>query len=499
MVILLVLPVVFINHQHTVDWGGDYAMYITEAMNIAHHQPVDSTHYVYNSNAPMLGPPLYPVGFPLLLAPVYLIFGNNILAMIVYMSLMLILLTLVLQLFFRRYFSETVSIILVLVILYNPWILHFKNEILADIPFALFFNLTLILYLYRSKAVFTGLAMGFSILIKTAGFALPVAFILYLFYQLITGHEDRKIITKRLLIPVIYSLLLVLFVNKILFHLPWGIGLYSENFSLFAFKQHVLKNTALYIELFQSFFHRNLYDWKFLVLITQPVLFTFALIGFLNSKKDLLFFVVSTYLLMLIVYPYHFSGFRFLLPVIPVLLYYSLNGFNSIRWRFSVQKKLLIPLLAVFLLGQYIPEIIRLATNPVTTKQGPQEQTSQEVFEYIRNNLSEDETILFTKPRVLALYTGRKSVCNELNDDLEKMDLLLRDKRVGYILTNENLSNPALEKYLISKKDHILLIWSNKKFKLYQVNDQRHKISTVFPRNIHNRIFAKTKSNDLIF
>lgn len=472
LIILLVLPVIFINLQHTVDWGGDYAMYISEAMNIAHCQPVSNIQYVYNTNAPMIGPLLYPVGFPLLLAPVCLIYGNNIVSMIVYLSLILILLALVLQLFFRQYFSKTVSILLVLVVLFNPWLLHFKNEILADVPFTLFFYLTLILYLRKSKSLFTGFLMGFTILIKTAGFVLPVAFILYLFYRLFAEPTGRKIITKRLLVPIVYSLLLVFFVNKILFHLPSGIDLYSGNFSLIALKHHFLTNIALYIEIFQSFFYRNLYDWKFLVLITQPVLFTFALIGFLNSKKDLLFFVFSVYLLMLIIYPYHSSGFRFLLPVLPILLNYSVNGFKSIRWRFSVRKQLLIPLLAVFLLGQYIPEIIRLVQKPEITKPGPQEQTSQEAFEYIRSHLSEDETVLFTKPRVLALYTGRKSVCNELSDDIEKIGRLLKQKDVGYILTNENLPNPAMEKYLIAKKNQVLLIWSNKKFRLYHLNYQ---------------------------
>ncbi|HDO27779.1 MAG TPA: hypothetical protein ENH02_06645 [Bacteroidetes bacterium] len=110
--------------------------------------------------------------------------------------------------------------------------------------------------------------------------------------------------------------------------------------------------------------------------------------------------------------------------------------------------------------------------KPEITKPGPQEQTSQEAFEYIRSHLSEDETVLFTKPRVLALYTGRKSVCNELSDDIEKIGRLLKQKDVGYILTNENLSNPAMEKYLIAKKNQVLLIWSNKKFRLYHLNYQ---------------------------
>ena len=469
LVLILVLPVIFINLQHTVDWGGDYAMYVTEAMNIVRHQPVENTNYVYNSNAPMLGPPLYPVGFPLLLAPVILIFGNNFAVLIVYMSLLLVVLAIVLQLFFRRYFSVPVSVILVLVVLYNPWILHFKNEILADVPFTLFFILTLFLYLRKSNTLLTGIVMGFTILIRTAGFSLPAAFVLYFIYLLIIKRGDIRSNAKKLLLPVVYALLLILIVNKIVFRLPFGIGLYSGNFSLVAVKDQFLTNIALYIEIFQSFFHRDLSGWKFLYLITQAVLFTFSIIGFINSKKNLMFFVTATYLLMLFLYPYQSSGFRFLLPVMPVLLIYAVYGFKSVRWRYALPKRYLIPVLAVFLLGQYVPEIIRLIQKPVVTLTGPQEETSQEAFKYIRSHIPENETILFTKPRVLALFTGRKSVCNELSDDVGKMDMLIDGKNVKYILTNKNLSNPAVEKYLQTKNDRVSLIWSNRKFRLYQI------------------------------
>ncbi|MCK4511967.1 hypothetical protein KAW64_09520, partial [bacterium] len=51
--------------------GGDYAMYIHHAKNLATGVPYSETGYILNPHNPNLGPQSYPPGYPLLLAPVY--------------------------------------------------------------------------------------------------------------------------------------------------------------------------------------------------------------------------------------------------------------------------------------------------------------------------------------------------------------------------------------------------------------------------------------------
>ncbi len=465
VLLMLTLPILFINRQISTDWGGDYAMYINEALNISRLHPVTDTHYVYNENAPMLGPKVYPVGFPLLLAPVVLLFGNNVPVLIVFMSVLLITTAPVLFLFFKNFFSKAVSLILTLMIVYNPWMLIFKNEILADIPFTLFFVLAMVLYLRKAPAWLTGFVMGYAALIKAAGFVLPVAFVLYYFFNLL----KRKNRTKELVLPVVYSLLFVFIVNKVIFHIPSGLGLYSSNFDFTGFKHNFLLNIALYIEIFESFFYRNLHDWKFIMLITQSVMLTFVIIGMVNAKKNPVFFVPAVFLLMLFVYPYHSSGFRFLLPIMPFLSVYAVNGFKSIKWNFTAKKNILILSAALILLGQYVPEIIKLSKAKPTVLNGPLEPASQQAFDYLKKNVKPGETVLFLKPRVLALFTGINSVCNELSDDNEKMEKLIKDNNVRYILTNENLKNKAVLQYINQNADKLLLKWKNEKFELYGV------------------------------
>ena len=83
---LLCLPVLFINIKDTHDWGDDPAQYIHQAKNIVDGKPQSETGYIFNEDN-FLDPKAYPVGFPLLLAPVYCFFGCDDLYCIVKMFL----------------------------------------------------------------------------------------------------------------------------------------------------------------------------------------------------------------------------------------------------------------------------------------------------------------------------------------------------------------------------------------------------------------------------
>ncbi len=78
--LLIVLISVFylLNVRNGHDWGGDFSMYIMNANNIANGTPYAQTQYIYNPDTAYYGPPAYPPGFPLLLAPFISIWGINL-------------------------------------------------------------------------------------------------------------------------------------------------------------------------------------------------------------------------------------------------------------------------------------------------------------------------------------------------------------------------------------------------------------------------------------
>ena len=77
---IMLIPLFFINVRSSHDWGGDFAMYILQTKNITEAVPQSELPYIYNPDNAVLCPPAYPIGFPLLLSPVYAITGNSIVA-----------------------------------------------------------------------------------------------------------------------------------------------------------------------------------------------------------------------------------------------------------------------------------------------------------------------------------------------------------------------------------------------------------------------------------
>src|SRR5262245_4621009 len=63
------------------EWGDDFSMYIMHARNLAEGASYGRTGYIYNPSLALLGPQTYPPIFPLLLSPIYKIWGLNLTAM----------------------------------------------------------------------------------------------------------------------------------------------------------------------------------------------------------------------------------------------------------------------------------------------------------------------------------------------------------------------------------------------------------------------------------
>ena len=142
---LLLLPSYPINNGTSHDWGGDFALYLQQAINMLEGNPQSEGGYIYNPECPILSPISYPVGFPMLLAPVYAVVGNDMAALIDYMAILSIVFFLTVFLFFRKYLGVFLALLFTLGLCYHPALLSFKREIMSDIPFTLLSLLTIIL------------------------------------------------------------------------------------------------------------------------------------------------------------------------------------------------------------------------------------------------------------------------------------------------------------------------------------------------------------------
>lgn len=136
-----------INDGHS--WGGDFSGYIAQAIALANGEVAqyitDNTLMMTKSDW-LIGPYAYPWGFPLLLAPLYKIFGFNIVA---FKSVGIICYTLFVSIFYifcANRLPRIYAIFATLLFALNPYITNFSaNEICSDIPFMLFGFIALII------------------------------------------------------------------------------------------------------------------------------------------------------------------------------------------------------------------------------------------------------------------------------------------------------------------------------------------------------------------
>jgi len=486
VLLILLFPLCFSGIRQNHDWGDDFAQYIHQAQCITEGQSTLETGYLYNKSYAMLGPKAYPAGFPLLLSPVYAVFGNNITVFNIYISLWLILAGFIWYLVLRRYHSELVAVLLSLIWCWHPWVLEFKTEVVADIPFTALLGVLVLLHQrgfmrYQTenrkasllKATIMGLVAGLLVAVKMQGWAVIVA--LFAFTVLNSGIGLRRPYSaKAALFPLIIVVVVSLFTCFILINYGIGrVGLsdilsYNNNFLGESIWVSIRENLNYYTLLVQDFFQRSKPTWKVFPLLTQALVLALCSIGLLKQvahKRPLLLWVFTAYIGLLLVYPYRGSGFRFLLPVAPIILHFATQGFKSINWGFVLPAKVWAVGLTLILLLQFLPEQVAAIKTAKNNFAGTQEQESIEAFNFIAQNTPKQAVILFKKPRALALYTQRKSFAvhpadSNVEDDIKRF-------KANYILIHTEISPDMEREYAKNHPQKWSSIWHNSKFILY--------------------------------
>ena len=128
------------------DWGDDFSQYIGHAQNLARGESYADTGYIYNPQNPVVGPRLYPPGFPVLLAPVVGMFGLDLRPMKILVLGFFVGSLLVMVRLFRTVLPTPYLAALVLIVGLNPYFWELKDHVLSDIPFLFFGLLSLDLF-----------------------------------------------------------------------------------------------------------------------------------------------------------------------------------------------------------------------------------------------------------------------------------------------------------------------------------------------------------------
>ncbi len=480
---IICIPLFLINVRDWSDWGDDFAQYLHQAENIIAGIPQSETGYIFNEDYPVYGPPAYPAGFPLLLTPVIKWKGNNILLLNIYITVFLSLFALLLFKFLSRFYSDLISFILVVLVLYNPWTLSFKADIISDIPFTFFTMLLIYLFTLNKKhnlkflLVFSILC-AFTFLIRSAGISFILALVFhsifeYFSYRKSKSNRIKKEISFHLALGAT-SFVFYYILNKIMFPVSdKDFFNYSKIVDSGQFLSTIQYNLTYNTGVLRAFFEPWNDNWHFVSIISASMIFTFIILGMIRKmilQYDFLdsFFIV--YLIVIFVYPYSNAGFRFLLPLIPVLLIYLVKGLMSVDTgiRFNSTKTAIA--LALVVLFSYKKGITDVYKSKYVISEGPQVEENKVMFSFIKDSLETDARFSFKRPRALALYTGRSAMTHRKDATIEEIDKNIRSKNIRYILINSEDYDQNILDYIGANGNKINKIWENSRNTIYRIN-----------------------------
>lgn len=459
--------------------NGDYALYICQARELLSGEPwkiyQDMGRMLHLSTEQHYSPILYPWGMPLLLTLPYLLFGLHYVAFKFVLAGCIIATLFILykDFVFRKELQTGTWILLLLGM--NATIVLATDRILSTLPYmlCLILSLTLIHRLsptgttdiktQRKIAVGIGVGLFLTVQMRTEGVLLfPALFLHQIIHRknVPAGSSARE---KRLTALLPYTVFLLLFLLT-LPYLPVGYLIHATHpqDTVFSLSENIgyylLKSPQSCLPFLPS-------DNRWITLV-----FWLAVLSGIrdaarrHSVADLTY--LTLHFLLLAVWPHQTE--RYLIPVIPILLYFMVTGIYSIcRFHNGKRYHLAESVLLFGISCQLMNWGIHLYSN--SDKYGPinrdvTAKNAQETFAYLNRHTQPTDIIACGESRTIYLYTGRLS-CNlsySIADTAEKADWYVLFKNRHNYLQHE----PDV---LYNRPDVFESVYANEDFIVYKI------------------------------
>ncbi|MBS4015149.1 MAG: hypothetical protein KGZ86_01750 [Candidatus Latescibacteria bacterium] len=465
--IFIIILVIFIminvfNFDPKLFLGGDNAHYLILAKSLLSGQG-------YNDIFAPDSPPhtQYPPGFPILLIPGLVLFGDNF----VFTKLIILLFSLaafcLFYIFYKQHLIDKQWVFALLLFALCPLIIMYSHYILSEIPY-LFFSILGLYLLEKSQvlnrkniALFVLMicVLIFTYYIRTAGISLILATLIYL------------IIKKR------YKEFLIVLVFSAAFIYLWqtrsakyGGGGYFEQFlsrNPYDLEAGKISSGELVSRFFKNLKIYTTEVFPKIVLPTWHKLTALRIFGFLSSGLILVGLisklkkikVTEIYLILFLgitfAWPEVWTGDRFILPVVPFLFYYLILGVRLISKKSLVISGIVIGFFLIFSIVEFVK------TTPASMRdfqdylRGDKMagysldwQNYFKTLEWIKNNTLRDEIVISRKAQFTYLLANRKSYTYPFSNDENKFFETLRKYQPQYILFDRFYWTGTTTKYL---------------------------------------------------
>jgi hypothetical protein len=160
-------------------------------------------------------------------------------------------------------------------------------------------------------------------------------------------------------------------------------------------------------------------------------------------------------------------GLRGLLPVLPLYFAYGFEGLHRIC---TAAGRLGQPaiLCSVMLLagGSYAGEFKEESKRPAEPNVA--DRDAQEMFSFLRNETQKSEVVIFAKPRILALFTGRNTASLSFDESAKDSASFMRNVNAT-IMVQGTWSPPSWKTFLDANQE-AALVFGNPGYQVFRIN-----------------------------
>lgn len=446
----LIYPYIF---NQKVDLGGDNASYYILGKAISSGQGYTNIHVPGN-------PPHnhFPPGYPAILA-VFMVFTQSIIFLKVVNGLFLLGTSLLSYKVFTKFTDNArIAFVGAILLLFNSHLLSYGTIMMSEVPFLFFATLAILLFInlqsskkpFYKNVNFYGLIVvsSFAYHIRTAGIALVAGIALYMLL-----NKNWKELSGYL-------------AGFVALGIPWflrgqSLGGSSYLTQLFLVNPYRPEEGSMALGNWFTRFGNNLgrYLGKEIpnglfpsvevdytpdaegVIIYGILIMAVAIFGLIKLPNYRL--LLAGYLLgsfgILLLWPDVWFGVRFILPLIPILLFlflYGIYAFADFVLRKLGSKKSPNPLLLMISILVFLPQLKLLAQKA----KEPYQDAFQRYFEtavWANQNIPEDAVVCTRKPGLFYLFAARKAAQFANTPDYNMLFADLDSNKITHIVIDQ--------------------------------------------------------------
>jgi len=466
-------------------WGDDFAMYIHHAQNIVEGRPYADTGYIYNPAVPVYGPKMYPPVFPLLLAPLYKIFGLNLVPMKLEQVVFFLLTLVAVYMFWQRELGSECTLAMLAILGFSPVFWTAKDMVLSDLPFLFFFYAAAVLVQRAPRqspgwcrwAVLIGVVLYLAFGTRSAGISLLAGLPLY---DVLKHRRITRLTIVALLVCTGLIALQRYFVGS-------GVGGYvgQQIRPTAQTVATVATNLLAYGRALASFWvaaTRGVFS--FFVLVGAAVLVAAGL--YFRLKRDfrstreisIVEAFLVPYLAVILLWPFA-AGVRIVFPFVPWMAFLPLYGIRSLTTNLAPRYSSAAACGFLLMIG------VPYAMAYRSTDFGPIRQDSgfaefNQLCQAVLEDTRADDVLIYFRARALSLYTQRPASSYNYHGTQQELELYARKIRATHLVTTNAFNDDVgfLTRYVERNSSRFDLIYQNANFALYRIRPEMQAQAT---------------------